>query len=56
MAMRGLFAETDLWVSQLDASPLRVGGGDEGPYAVYCSWAGRWNPQPGIVHTVMVCT
>ena len=40
--MRGLFAETDLWVSRLDASPQRVGEGDEGPYAVYfCGWAGR---------------
>ena len=55
--MRGLFAEPDPWASRLTVSPQRLGRRDVRPEAVYfCGWAGRWNPQPGIVHTVMVCT
>ena len=55
--MRGLFAVADLWASRLTVSSQRVGRGDERPCEGYfCGGAGRWNPQPGIVHTVMVCT
>ena len=61
MAMRGRCGEPDLAVSRLpvaaqrlvpvDVRPARMGDGGYLP-----CWVGRWNPQPGIVHTVKVCT
>jgi hypothetical protein len=61
MAMRGCCGGPDLVVSRLPYAAQRLGRVDarldrtnECPY-LPC-WAGRWNPQPVIVHTVKVCT